>query len=459
MLYISPPAMTTYLFDRALLADGWHRDVAVTVADDATIASVARGARPDAAVPIAGAALPGMPNLHSHAFQRAFAGQAERAEPGKSTFWSWRSAMYRHARSITPDDLTAIATELYIEMLKAGYTAVGEFHYLHHAPDGTPYPDPTAMSAALLDAAERAGIRLVLLPVLYMASGFGAQDVTADQRRFHNRLDAFVDLLDALARAVRDRPAATLGVALHSLRAVGPDAIGALLDHWRGAGPIHLHIAEQQREVADCLAWCGRRPIEWLTETQPVDASWCLVHATHATDAELAAIARTGAVVGLCPTTEANLGDGLFPTAAFLDAGGRFGLGSDSHVSVSPIEELRWLEYQQRLATGRRTVLAPEDGGDRLWSAAARGGAQALGLPPAGLAPGGAADIVVADLNGPALAGREDGAIADALVFSGNTAPFKDVMVAGRWVVRDDRHAHQEPALTAFADVVRRHAT
>ena len=451
--------MATYRFDRALLADGWYRDVAVGVADDGTIASVAHGARPDGAISIAGAALPGMPNLHSHAFQRAFAGQAERAEPGRSTFWSWRSAMYRYARSITPDDLTAIATELYIEMLKAGYTAVGEFHYLHHAPDGTPYPDPTAMSAALIDAADRAGIRLVLLPVLYMASGFGAEGVTAGQRRFHHRVDAFVDLLDALAGSVRARPTASLGVALHSLRAVGPDATSALLDHWQAAGPVHLHIAEQEQEVADCLAWCGRRPIEWLIETQPVDASWCLVHATQATDAELAAIARTNAVVGLCPTTEANLGDGIFPTGAFLAVGGRFGLGSDSHVSVSPIEELRWLEYQQRLVTRRRTVLAPEHGGDRLWSAAARGGGQALGLPPAGLEPGGGADIVVADLDGPTLAGREDGDIADALIFSGNTPPFKDVMVAGRWVVRDWRHTHQEPALTAFADVVRRHGT
>ena len=304
--------------------------------------------------------VPGIANLHSHAFQRAMAGLAERQTNPEDSFWTWRETMYRFAARFDPDTLHAVAAQLYVEMLEAGYTSVCEFHYLHHAPDGRPYADPTAMSRALIAAAQAAGIRLTLLPVLYMSGGFDGRPLGERQRRFGHDLDGFLGLLDALRVDASDT--LRIGCALHSLRAVPADAMRDVLAALPAASPIHIHIAEQLGEVQDCIALRGARPVEWLLANAAVDRHWTLVHATHLTGAEVQGIAGSGATVAICPTTEANLGDGLFPLRPYLDAGGRWGVGSDSQISVSPIEELRWLEYGQRLATHHRNISVQPDG-------------------------------------------------------------------------------------------------
>jgi formimidoylglutamate deiminase len=390
--------------------------------------------------------LQGMPNLHSHAFQRAMAGLAERRGRSEDSFWSWRETMYAFASTVGPDELQAIAAQLYVEMLKAGYTQVCEFHYLHHQPDGTPYADPAAMSLALVEAAREAGIGLTLLPVLYMTGGFDARPLAERQRRFGHGVEDFLALVERL-RAL-ETPMLRVGIALHSLRAVPEAAMRDVLDAVAGTGmPIHIHIAEQLGEVQDCLAVHNARPVEWLLDRAPVDARWCLVHATHLTDDELRRVAASGAVVGLCPTTEANLGDGLFPLADYLDAGGALGIGSDSHISISPVEELRWLEYGQRLATHHRNVGARTAGasvGATLWNAALAGGAQASGMPPPGaFATDRRADLLVLDDTSPLLAARDAASIIDSFLFAGNTPLVRDVKVAGRWVVRDFHHSDE----------------
>ncbi|HEY4560514.1 MAG TPA: formimidoylglutamate deiminase, partial [Lysobacter sp.] len=298
--------------------------------------------------------LPGIANLHSHAFQRAMAGLAERQTDPADSFWTWRETMYRMAARFDPELLRDVAAQLYLEMLEAGYTAVCEFHYLHHAPDGRPYDDAAAMSRALIEAARETGIRLTLLPVLYMTGGFDGRALAERQRRFGHDVEAYLRLLDTL-RAHRD-DTLRIGCALHSLRAVPEAAMRDVLDALPGDSRIHIHIAEQTAEVDECVELRGTRPVQWLLDHAPVDARWTLVHATHLDAPEIAGIAASRATVAICTTTEANLGDGLFPLRAFMDAGGRFGIGSDSHVSTSPVEELRWLEYGQRLVTRRRNV-------------------------------------------------------------------------------------------------------
>jgi formimidoylglutamate deiminase len=365
-------------------------------------------------------ALPGMPNLHSHAFQRAMAGLAERRGPGDDSFWTWREAMYGFASRIGPDALRAVAAQLYVEMLKAGYTHVCEFHYLHNAPDGAPYADPAAMSRAIVEAARDAGIGLTLLPVLYMTG---------------------LRLLESL-RAL-ESPALRVGIALHSLRAVPEAAMREVLESPLARDrAIHIHIAEQIGEVQDCLGIRGARPVQWLFDHADVDARWCLVHATHLDDAEMRAIAKSGAVAGLCPTTEANLGDGLFPLVDYLDADGVLGIGSDSHISVSPVEELRWLEYGQRLVTRHRNIAARKPGasvGETLWAAALRGGRQA-----AGLREDASRDVIVLDDASPLLAARDEGSVLDTFLFAGNTPLVRDVLAGGEWVVRDFHHRAED---------------
>ncbi|MBE1162935.1 formimidoylglutamate deiminase [Dyella acidiphila] len=394
--------------------------------------------------------LPGMPNLHSHAFQRAMAGLAERRGPGDDSFWTWRETMYSFAARIDPDTLQAIAAQLYVEMLKAGYTQVCEFHYLHHQPDGTPYAQSEAMSLALIEAAREAGIALTLLPVLYISGGFDGRPLSARQRRFGHDVDSYLRLLGDLRKRENDQ--LRVGVALHSLRAIPESAWRGVIDSQAlQSGPIHIHIAEQIGEVQDCLATRGARPVEWLFEHAPVDRRWCLVHATHLTEAETAQIARSGAVAGLCPTTEANLGDGLFPLARYLDANGTLGIGSDSHISISPVEELRWLEYGQRLSTRHRNVAARHAGdsvGETLWRAALQGGAQAADLPIGALRTGARADVIVLDNESPLLAARDARSAMDSYLFAGNTPLVRDVMAGGHWVVRDFRH-HDEVRIAA----------
>ena len=386
-------------------------------------------------------ALPGMPNLHSHAFQRAMAGLAERRGPGDDSFWTWRETMYGFASRIGPDELRAIAAQLYVEMLKAGYTRVCEFHYLHNAPDGAPYADPAAMSRAIIEAARETGIGLTLLPVLYMTGGFDGRPLSDRQRRFGLSVDAYLRLLESLSAL--ESPGMRVGIALHSLRAVPEvamrEVLGAPIAHDK---VIHIHIAEQIGEVQDCLGIRGARPVQWLFDHAEVDARWCLVHATHLDDSEMHAIAKSGAVAGLCPTTEANLGDGLFPLANYLDANGVLGIGSDSHISVSPVEELRWLEYGQRLVTRHRNIAARKPGasvGETLWANALRGGRQAASMHESS-----ERDVIVLDDTSPLLAARDEASVLDTFLFAGNTPLVRDVMAGGEWVVRDFHHKEED---------------
>ncbi|MBP1475656.1 formimidoylglutamate deiminase [Frateuria sp. MAH-13] len=434
--------------------DGWTRDGIFGIGADGMLQAVEDGP----AETLGTWVLPGMPNLHSHAFQRAMAGLAERRGRVDDSFWSWRETMYAFAASIGPDDLKAIAAQLYVEMLKAGYTQVCEFHYLHHRPDGAPYAPPEAMSLALVEAAREAGIALTLLPVLYMRGGFDGRPLGARQRRFGHEVETYLRLLETL-RAQQDADL-KVGIALHSLRAVTEDALQAVLASGLAQDtPIHIHIAEQIGEVQDCLAIRGVRPVEWLLDHAEVDARWCLVHATHLSEPETARLARSGAVAGLCPTTEANLGDGLFPLADYMDAGGRLGIGSDSHISVSPVEELRWLEYGQRLATRHRNIAARHEGasvGQALWRAALKGGAQASGLVIGALQPGHRADLLVLDDGSPLLAAREEPALLDSFLFAGNTPLVRHVMSGGRWVVRDFQHHDEARIAQRYRETVQR---
>ena len=450
--------MPTYAFDRVLTPEGWLAPGRIEIGADGRIAGVEAG---EGGKRIGGIALPGMPNLHSHAFQRAMAGLTERAGPGGDSFWTWREVMYGFVDRLGPDDAEAIVAQLYCEMLKAGYTGVAEFHYLHHAPDGGPYEDLAEMAERVTAAAGRTGIALTLLPVLYNAGGFGGAPVGGAQRRFANDADRLLGIVETMRRRHRANPDFRVGLAPHSLRAVGPESLSeaiAGLEAMDGEAPIHIHVAEQTREVEDCVSWSGRRPVEWLLGNHDIGPRWCLVHATHMTPDETRALAGTGAVAGLCPTTEANLGDGLFPLEAWLGVGGRLGVGSDSHVSVSPVEELRWLEYGQRLTARRRNVAAlPESStGARLHAAALEGGGAAMARETGALEAGKAADIVTLDAAHPLLAGKTDYAILDTYVFAGNANLVRDVMVGGRWIVRDARHPEEEAIAGAFVRTMKR---
>ena len=466
-------AVQRYRAGQLWQANGWQADIGLGVDAAGRLTEVA----PEGGQTLGAWVLPGMPNLHSHAFQRAMAGLAERkgvthalgaeredqqaadrggmAQPTDS-FWTWRETMYAFAAKIGPEQLQAIAAQLYVEMLKSGYTQVCEFHYLHHQPDGTPYAQPEAMSLALIEAAREAGIGLTLLPVLYMSGGFDGRPLAPRQRRFGHDVSAYLRLLQALRAQQNDH--VRLGIALHSLRAVPEQAMRSLLATGESKDlPIHIHIAEQIGEVQDCLAVRGARPVEWLLDHAQVDARWCLVHATHLSGHEASRLARSGAVAGLCPTTEANLGDGLFPLADYLDAGGTLGIGSDSHISISPVEELRWLEYGQRLQTRHRNIAsrcAGDSVGETLWRAALRGGAQAAGLPIGELRAGARADLIVLDESSPLLAARDQRSVLDSFLFAGNTPLVRDVMCGGDWVVRGFRHRDEERIAARYRRVV-----
>jgi formimidoylglutamate deiminase len=459
--------MANALFARhALLAAGWRRDVLFEWDAGGDLTRVEPDAAAMAGVERAEYVLPGMVNLHSHAFQRVLAGLAERTPTGQGgdSFWTWRDLMYRVANRITPDQMAAVAAQLYVECLRHGYTAVCEFHYVQRAPGGVPYANPAEMAQRVAAAAATAGIGLTLLPVLYAHAGFGAAPLRPEQARFHTDPELVLRIVAAL------EPQRTaqleVGAAPHSLRAVGDAALRALVQGLPAGRPLHIHVAEQPLEVRQCVEATGRRPVEHLLQLTDVDARWCLVHATHLSPGELAALAASGAVAGLCPTTEANLGDGLFPFAAYLAAGGRFGIGGDSHVSRSPVEELRWLEYGQRLQLGRRNVAAEtvavggnEDGNTAaiLWQAALQGGAQAAARRVGRLAPGRRADLLVLDDAHPDLAGL-DGVPEDALgcfLFSGNDNLVRDVLAGGAWVVRGGRHVAQDAVAQRYTTVVR----
>ncbi len=440
---------------KALLPDGWKDDVRLTI-KDGRIERVEPSAKLRNDDSQLGFVIPGLCNAHSHAFQRALAGHTEQRSPaGHDSFWTWRERMYELAGRVDATALTAIARQVYCEMLASGYTSVAEFHYLHRDPADPDRQD--AMMQAIVAAAKDSGIRLTYVPVLYERAGFDQAEPSASQRNFAMALDEFL-AHHGRAAANRDE-LITTGIGAHSLRAVSHDSLTEIV---RVAGeskvPMHLHIAEQQREVDQCMSAYGRRPVRWLLENFAVDEGWCLVHATHMDFDETTELARTGAVVALCPSTEANLGDGLFPLHEFLQAGGHIAIGSDSHISINPFEELRWLEYGQRLATRSRNVVSLRDShvGRELFSRALEGGVRASGCAMAGLKATAPADFVVLSDDDPMLAGHDDESRLDALVFSGYPLPVERVMVNGAWRVSDGSHVDRGQARAAYAETIGR---
>ncbi len=442
---------------RAWLRGGWSDAVVLRIGADGRWAEITPGidAPPRGAQVLAGPLLPGLVDAHSHSFQRAFAGLAERRETDADDFWSWRDRMYGVALRIGPDALRAVAAQVQVELLHGGYTQVCEFHYQQHDRDGSPYTDPLTLAWAIADAAADSGIGLTLLPVLYERAGFAQPALRDDQRRF--RTDAAFVWNAAQRIAAAGRPRVGAGLAVHSLRAAAPASIAALHELAIGwHGPIHIHVAEQTAEVDDCRAATGARPIEWLAREGLLDARWQLVHVTHATRAEIDAVARSGAGVVICPSTEGNLGDGLADLPGWLDANVPMAIGSDSHVGRDALEELRWLEYGQRLALRRRNVAAAPQRGmpasaARLFDAAVQAGAAASGEPFWGLREGARADGLVADLGHDALLGIPPERLLDALVFATPARPWRDVLVAGRWVLREHRHDGAERIARAFS--------
>ncbi|GGB06777.1 formimidoylglutamate deiminase [Brucella endophytica] len=428
--------MTRLHAGTALLPQGWQADVRLTIASG-RIVRIEAGVAPEPDDERHAILVPAMPNLHSHAFQHAMAGLAEVRGPASDSFWSWRTVMYKFALSMTPEHVEAVAAELYMRMLEAGFARVGEFHYLHHDKDGRSYSNIAELAERIGAASETAGIGLTLLPVFYAHSGFGGAAPIEGQRRFINSPDSFASLMEG-CRAIAGRiEGAELGVAPHSLRAVTPDELARILT-MAGDGPVHIHVAEQMKEVEDCLAWSGARPVEWLLDNAHVDGRWCLIHATHMTDDEARRMAASGAVAGLCPITEANLGDGAFNAPLFLEKGGRFGIGSDSNVLISLPQELRQLEYSQRLALRARNVVATAGGstGRRLFDEAIAGGGAALAAP-AGFAEGNHADVVSLDISAaPYLTGDR---ILDHWIFADGVA-VDCVWALGRKQVEGGRH-------------------
>lgn len=449
--------MASLHFASALLPTGWADDVQIVVSDG-TITSVTEGVPPTSDDEQHEVAIPGIASLHSHAFQRGMAGLAEISGHSTDTFWTWRETMYRFALSMRPEDVEAVATLLYIEMLERGFTRVGEFHYLHHDRDGTPYADVAEMAVHIAAAAQTSGIGLTLLPSFYAHGGFGGAPPHDGQRRFICNVDQFARLLTDSRRAISSLAGANLGIAPHSLRAVAPDELTALLPLADG-GPVHIHAAEQVKEVEDCLAWSGQRPVQWLLDHHDVNHRWCLIHATHMTADETATLARSGATAGLCPVTEASLGDGIFPARDYLRARGRIGVGTDSNVLVGVSDELRQLEYGQRLTHRERNVLTsgPEAStGRTLFDAALAGGAQALAQSVAGLQVGGRADIVTLDLSHPSLAGRTQDALLDGWIFATAYDAIDCVWAGGAKVVQGGHHRSREAARRGFNTALRR---
>ncbi len=440
---------------QALLPDGWANDVRITVANG-QIARIDRGAQAQPGDCVVPALLPAVSNLHSHAFQRAMAGMTEHRVAGRDSFWTWRDLMYRFLDRLTPEQMQAIAALAFMEMQEAGFAAVAEFHYVHHQPGGAPYADPAEMSARIFAAASQTGIGLTHLPVLYTYGGAGAQPLAAGQRRFGNDVNGFERLLDAVRAASRALPADTrVGIAPHSLRATNPADLARALPLAEG-GPIHIHVAEQPKEVADISAWLGARPVDWLLDNTPIGPTWCAIHATHMTKDETARLAASGAVAGLCPITEANLGDGPFNGPGWLAAGGAFGIGSDSNVRISMTEELRLLEYSQRLRDIARNIMVTGEGsvGTALYLGAAKGGAQALGRKSGQIATGYLADLVAIDPAHPALCALRPDQILDGLVFAAPDSVVTDLWSAGRHQVRGGRHIHRDQIVAAWRKAV-----
>ena len=436
----------SFFFESALLPFGWGRDVRIEVREGV----IDRVSVDATAVPQdqrAALVVPGLPNVHSHAFQRAMAGFAEHLGPrGADDFWSWREVMYRFLGELDADDIEAIAAYAYADMLEAGFTSVGEFHYLHRTPKGELYANPAELALRHVAAAEATGIGLTLLPVFYESSDFGGAPPAAGQRRFITDLDTFTRIVERVRASVGDSPGRKTGVAPHSLRAVTFEHLTEVLRRHTD-GPIHIHAAEQVKEVAECVSFCGSRPVEWLLRNARLDTRWCIVHATHLTSEEIVGLAESEAVAGLCPLTEANLGDGIFPAVAYQNAGGRWAVGTDSHIQLTAAGELRQLEYSQRLHSRTRNALATRDRPSTaasLYEAALSGGAQALAQQVGAIAPGYRADFLVLDDTHPDLAERTGDTVLDTWVFTGDRGLIRAVIAGGEKVVDTHRHRDRE---------------
>lgn len=457
--------MTTIFAPSALLSEGWADNVLIEVDKDGWIVGLDSFKTPPqdgAAEIVAGPLVPGIPNAHSHAFQRAMAGLAERTSGKKDTFWNWRETMYRFVDRIEPEDMSALATQLYVEMLKSGYTSVAEFHYVHHQKDGSHYSDRAIMSRSLIQAALEAGIAITHMPSLYAYGGYGAQPAAEGQKRFLNDTAGILRIIEELYGEYRSTAQVTIGFAPHSLRAVSPEMLTESLSAVRKLlpeAPVHMLVAAQQTEVDNCIAWSGSRPVDWLLKNVAVDTNWTFVHATHVDESEVHAMASAGVAAALCPTTEANLGDGIFPLKDYFHQNGVFSIGSGSHVSVNMFEELRWLEYGQRLMHHERTLIGTQDipsVGATLYDHASRGGARAVGRRTGKIEIGHRADFLVLDPESPALIGKVRDHIFDAAVFAAAENPVRDVMVGGRWVVRERHHRREEQILQNYKKVLKK---
>ncbi|MDG1734027.1 MAG: formimidoylglutamate deiminase [Thalassotalea sp.] len=442
-----------------LLATGWQQDKTLHIVDG-VIKNITDGQDGDAYV-AKGSVIPGMINCHSHAFQRGFAGFSEQGSESQDSFWTWRKIMYQFLDNITVEQAQIIAQQLYIEMLQAGYTRVAEFHYLHHDKDGGNHQQLAQMASAIFNAAKHSGIGLTMLPVMYRFSGFGPEQPNAGQKRFINSIAQFNQLVSDCHALSTEQENSNVGIAPHSLRAVDKESLLAAVEHVRSLdakAPIHIHISEQQKEVDDCLEHYGKRPVQWLLENANLDENWCLIHATHIDEDEIAGIIASKAVAGICPTTEANLGDGIFPTTEFMAQGGKVAIGSDSHISVSAIEELRLLEYAQRLIKQQRAILATSatlSVGQNLWQHTANAGALTTNSNTGELAIGKQADLLVLDESKTRLFANDNKFLLDSVMFASQSNPIKDVMVNGHWVVSDYKHAEQETVADKFAKVLK----
>lgn len=458
--------------ENILLNDGWASKQTITI-EQGLITAIETGMIEGAEI-ANGAVIPGMINCHSHAFQRAFAGFSEQGSEGQDSFWTWRKIMYQFLAQLTDVDAKNIAKQLYIEMLKMGYTRVAEFHYLHHDLDGNTYESSAkteksaslaTMAQAIFEAAQESGIGLTLLPVLYQHSGFGAKLPSDGQKRFINSTVQFNQLVSDCFTLSEQYTNTNVGIAPHSLRAVDKTSLLSAVEHVRRLdkqAPIHIHISEQQKEVDDCLTHFGKRPVQWLLDNVELDKYWCLIHATHIDDAERKGIIAKEAIAGICPTTEANLGDGIFPTTEFLAEKGTIAIGSDSHISVNPIEELRWLEYAQRLIKQQRAILASDEEasvGQNLWQQAAVGGAQSTNSNTGCLAIGKQADLLVLDKDKTKLFANANQHILDSMIFASQQNPVSDVMVNGVWQIKAQQHVEQEQASDNFAKLLVRLST
>ncbi|MDA8747788.1 formimidoylglutamate deiminase [Litoreibacter sp.] len=445
---------------RAYLVDGWASDVRITVLGN-NIAEISTSVLPQPGDICIDTLLPALSNLHSHSFQRAMAGMTEYRATGRESFWTWRDLMYRFLKQLTPEHIRAIASMAFMEMQKSGYAAVGEFHYIHHAQGGKAYDNPAELSAQIIAAASETGIGLTHLPVLYTYGDVGQNPLTGGQLRFGNSVDQFAGLVERCKVMIHALGGdCTVGIAPHSLRATSPADL-ARITELTPTGPIHIHIAEQQHEVQSVQSALGARPVEWLLHNADVDHRWCLIHATHMTKAETALMAQSGAVAALCPITEANLGDGIFNGADFLGAGGTFGIGTDSNINIALSEELRVLEYSQRLLHQERNVLALEDGstGEALYAGAAKGGAQALNRKAGVIETGKLADLVAIDSTDPRLCALKQDQLLDGYLFAANDSIVTDLWSAGRHQVQSGHHVAQDAIVanfrTAMADLAR----